>query len=278
MKALVTGGSGILGSALLTKLREKSWVTVAPDRKTMDITDREQIETVFRKEKPDVVFHCAAYTDVEAAEQDRERCWKINVEGTEQIARYSQELGAKLLYISTEYVFSGRGEKAYKTTDAPKPLNRYGFSKLEGERAVQRWSNRFFIVRTSWLFGEGGRGFPEKLLSKAKVQDEIRVVQDQTGSPTYAPDLAGLLITMAESGKYGIYHASNEGVCSWYEFAKEILKRKRWNGDIIPIVSEELGQKAQRPGNSRLDKTSLDLAGFERLPDWQDALGRCFEK
>lgn len=274
MRALVTGGTGLLGMALTAVLREKGYAVSCPDRRKMEITREDQVRRVLEKEKPEVVFHCAAYTDVEKAEEERDVCKKINVEGTRILSAYCKEQQIKLVYISSDYVFPGKGNGFQKVGDPTGPLNVYGWTKLEGERAVQRMMRTYFIVRTSWIFGRGRESFPDKILRKAEEAGPLSVVDDQTGSPTYADDLAEVLVRIAETDRYGIYHATSEGVCTWYTFAKEILEQAGKSRRVLPISSDEIGQKARRPHNSRLDKSLLDKEGFGRLPDWKDALKR----
>lgn len=278
MRALVTGGNGLLGRALTAKLKKEGWQISAPSHQEMDITCQQQVEQVFREFRPEIVFHCAAYTQVDQAEEEQELCRKINAEGTRIIACCCGKQEVKLVYLSTDYVFSGEGSDFQKAEDPTGPLNVYGESKLEGEQAVRDLAGKFFIVRTSWLFGEKGEGFPQKILTLSKTQQELKVVADQVGSPTYAPDLAETLAEMARSERYGIYHVTNEGICSWYEFAAEILRSGGWTGRLTPVRTDELGLRARRPLNSRLNKGSLDKAGFRRLPEWQDGLKRCFRK
>jgi len=224
--------------------------------------------------KPQCVIHCAAYTAVDKAEDEPELCFMVNAEGTENIAKECKATGAEMIYISTDYVFSGEGDEPYETDAVKSPVSVYGKSKLAGEEAVLKHLEKYYIVRISWVFGEFGNNFVKTMLKLAETRDELNVVNDQIGSPTYTPDLAKLLCDMALSGKYGTYHTTNEGFCSWAEFAKEIMKQTKSNCKINPIPTEQYPTKATRPKNSRLSKKSLDNAGFIRLPDWQDALER----
>lgn len=274
MKIIVTGAKGQLGSDV-TALLGKSGHTVIPaDLPELDIIDISAVEAFFDKEKPDAVIHCAAYTNVDGAETDREICRKINADGTENIAKMCKKHGAKLLYTSTDYVFDGKGTEAFETDAATSPCNHYGETKLMGETAVKENCDRFFIVRISWVFGKNGKNFVKTMLRLSKEKDEITVVCDQVGSPTYTPDLAKLFCEMIETDKYGIYHATNENYCSWAEFAAETMRLSGAKTKIIPIPSSEYKTAAVRPQNSRLSKASLDIAGFSRLPDWRDALER----
>jgi len=245
----------------------------------MDITDREQVLSVFGQVKPDVVIHCAAWTAVDAAEdpENREKVEAINARGTRYVAEAAAETGAAMIYLSTDYVFDGQGTEPWDPdSDAYAPLNVYGKSKLEGELAVRELLDKYFIVRIAWVFGEHGNNFVRTMLRLGQTHDTLRVVCDQIGTPTYTPDLAKLLIDMAETDRYGYYHATNEGgYISWYEFAKEIFRQAGIDVQVIPVTTSEYGlSKAKRPFNSRLDKSKLTRNGFERLPDWKDALAR----
>lgn len=273
MKIVVTGASGQLGTDVMLRLKETGAAAVAADISVLDITDREAVESFIAREKPDGVIHCAAYTNVDNAESERGKCRLINEKGTEYIAAACEKHGAKLLYISTDYVFDGRGNEPFETDSPTAPCNFYGETKLGGERAAAICT-RLFIVRISWVFGKNGKNFVKTMLRLSKEKDEIRVVGDQVGTPTYTEDLAVLLCNMISTEKYGVYHATNEGVCSWAQFASEIMKLSGSETKIIPISSKEYPSPAARPANSRLSKASLDLAGFERLPAWQDALKR----
>ena len=203
-----------------------------------------------------------------------ELCRKINAEGTENIAKACKELGCKLLYVSTDYVFNGEGERPWEPDDEREPLNVYGQTKYEGELAVEKYVEKFFIVRIAWVFGINGKNFIKTMLRLGEDHDELTVVADQIGSPTYTYDLARLLVDMIGSEKYGRYHATNEGLCSWYDFAVEIFRQAGMDVRVRPVTSEEYPAKAKRPHNSRMDKAKLEENGFERLPDWKDALGR----
>ena len=273
-RILVTGAKGQLGTDVLTVLTARGIEHRGVDVEDFDITDREAVAAFLRAYRPASVIHCAAYTAGDAAEDNATLCKRINGDGTEHIARACHEIGAEMLYISTDYVFGGDGDTPYET-DAPKaPLSVYGKSKLAGEEAVLRHLSRYYIIRTSWVYGQHGSNFVKTMLKLAQDRDEISVVDDQIGSPTYTPDLAALLCDVALSGKYGIYHATNEGYCSWAEFAQEIMRLSGSKCKIKPIPTEQYPTKAVRPKNSRMSKTSLDEAGFAILPNWQDALER----
>lgn len=273
MKVLVTGVKGQLGHDVVGELEKRGHIAIGVDIEEMDITDRVSVETVITKANPDAVIHCAAYTAVDAAEDNVELCRKVNAEGTRNIAAVCKTLACKLMYISTDYVFNGQGERPWEPDDEREPLNVYGQTKYEGELAVEELE-KFFIVRIAWVFGVNGKNFIKTMLNLGKTRDTITVVNDQIGSPTYTYDLARLLVDMAETEKYGRYHATNEGLCSWYEFACEIFKQAGMNVKVLPVTSEQYPARAKRPMNSRMDKSKLDDMGFERMPSWQDALGR----
>ncbi len=274
MKILVTGAGGQLGWDVCRELERCNMSALAPTSAEMNVSDRSAVMRCIEAEAPDAVIHCAAYTKVDAAEDEPERCWEVNVEGTKNIAAACQENGAKMLYISTDYVFPGTGEQAYEVDDPVGPVNVYGRSKLAGELAVQSLLEKFFIVRISWVFGKNGNNFVKTMLRLAETRTELNVVCDQTGSPTYTADLAPLLCDMVQTERYGIYHATNEGICTWAEFAQEIFALSGKNVTVHPILSEAYPTKAARPCNSRLSKQSLTAEGFSLLPSWQDALKR----
>lgn len=279
MKVLVTGARGQLGSDVVQELQKRGHAGVGVDLAEMDITDYDSVASVLRQVRPDAVIHCAAWTAVDAAEdaENRETVHRVNADGTENIAKVCAQLGSKLLYISTDYVFDGQGETPWQPDcKAYKPLNVYGQSKLEGELAVARLLQKYFIVRIAWVFGKNGNNFIKAMLRVGKTHDTVRVVNDQIGTPTYTFDLARLLVDMIETEKYGYYHATNEGgYISWYDFAKEIFRRAGYATTVIPVSTEAYGMsKAARPRNSRLDKTKLTQNGFAPLPSWQDALER----
>lgn len=245
----------------------------------MDITDAAAVERMISEVKPDVVIHCAAWTAVDMAEDDdkAEKVRAINAGGTQNIADVCKKLGCKMVYISTDYVFDGQGEKPWEPDCKDyKPLNVYGQTKLEGELAVSETIEKFFIVRIAWVFGLNGKNFIKTMLNVGKAHDTVRVVCDQIGTPTYTLDLSRLLVDMTETEKYGYYHATNEGgYISWYDFACEIFRQAGYSTKVIPVTTEEYGlSKAARPFNSRLEKRKLVEAGFEPLPAWQDAVSR----
>ena len=274
MKVLVTGVKGQLGFDVMNELQKRGIEAVGVDIEEMDITDSLSVKKVITQAAPDVVIHCAAYTAVDAAEENEAVCRKVNADGTENIAKVCRMLDCKMIYISTDYVFDGKGTRPWEPDDERHPLNVYGQTKYEGELAVQKNLTKYFIVRIAWVFGKNGKNFIRTMLNLAKTHDTITVVNDQFGSPTYTYDLAKLLVDMTESDKYGIYHATNEGICSWYEFACEIFKQAGVNVNVIPVTAAEYQAKAKRPENSRMSKCKLTENGFERLPSWQDALSR----
>ena len=274
MKILVTGVTGQLGHDVARELERRGIAVVGTDRQQMDITDAESVERVIREAAPDAVIHCAAYTAVDAAEENEEACRKANVDGPRNIARVCRELDIKMLQVSTDYVFDGSGQRPWEPGDICAPKSVYGKTKYEGELAVQELLEKYFIVRIAWTYGINGKNFVKTMLNLAKTHDTIRVVNDQIGSPTYTYDLARLLADMILTDKYGIYHASSEGTCSWYEFACAIFEEAGVKVNVIPVSSEEYGAKASRPANSRMSKEKLTQMGFERLPQWRDALHR----
>ncbi len=279
MKVLVTGVNGQLGHDVANELACRGHDAVGVDIAEMDITDRVAVERVMGEVKPDAVVHCAAWTAVDAAEDEENisKVYAINVDGTKYIADECKKLNCKMIYISTDYVFGGGGAKPWAADCKDyNPLSIYGKTKLEGELAVAKALEKYFIVRIAWVFGANGKNFVKTMLNVGKKFDTVRVVNDQIGTPTYTFDLARLLVDMLESEKYGYYHATNEGgYISWYDFTKEIYRQAGLQTKVIPVSTAEYGlSKAQRPFNSRLDKSKLSDNGFQPLPSWQDALAR----
>lgn len=275
MKVLVTGKTGQLGHDVLLELKKRGHEAVGTGSADMDITDEQAVRRVLLSERPGAVIHCAAYTAVDEAQDKETVCRSVNVDGTANIARACREIGSRMLYLSTEYVFSGEGTRPWEPDDTAEPLNVYGRTKYEGELEVRRYLERYFIVRISWIYGVNGKNFVKTMRRLGKERGAVNVVDDQIGSPTYTRDLAVLLVDMIESEKYGVYHASNEGVCSWYEFAREIFKESGMeNVAVTPVPTEAFPAKAVRPKNSRMSKEKLTTNGFSRLPSWQDALRR----
>ena len=274
MKVLVTGGSGQLGSAVMARLEKLRIDALAPTSAEMDITDQQSVMDTVTAYMPDAIIHCAAWTDVDEAEKRIADCARVNGLGTIDIVRAAERVGAKLMYISTDYVFGDKQEGPLPVETYVAPLNIYGMTKGQGELAVKSMMKRYFIVRCSWIYSET-KGFVTTIQRLAQGRGPLRVVDDQVGSPTYARDLAVLLCDMIRTEKYGVYGASAEGSCSWYTFAQRIVERSGLRCRVQPVSSEDYGARAHRPKESRLDKIALDRAGFVRLPDWQDGLERC---
>ncbi len=274
MRILVTGVKGQLGYDVVNELTKRGIEAIGVDIEEMDITDPVSVDKVIKDAAPDAVIHCAAYTAVDAAEENEELCRKVNAEGPQNIANVCKELDIKMVQISTDYVFGGEGTHFWRPEDACEPQSVYGRTKYDGELAVRNTLEKYFIVRIAWVFGINGKNFVKTMLNLAKTHDTIRVVNDQFGSPTYTYDLARLLVDMVLTDKYGIYHATNEGTCSWYEFACAIFKEAGVNVNVLPVTTAEYGAKAKRPANSRMDNNKLTENGFEKLPAWQDALAR----
>ena len=274
MKIFVTGVKGQLGFDVVNELEGRGIEAIGVDIEEMDITDSTSTWAVIKEAAPDAVIHCAAYTAVDAAEDNEDICRKVNVEGTQNIAAVCKDLDIPMMYISTDYVFDGQGERPWEPDDKRNPLSVYGQTKYEGELAVQNTLDKYFIVRITWAFGVNGKNFVRTMLRLAETNDKITVVNDQFGAPTYTYDLAVLLADMIVTDKYGIYHATNEGNCSWYEFAREIFREADIDMEVIPVSSNAYNAKAARPVNSRMDKKKLDENSFKRLPEWQDALKR----
>lgn len=276
MRVLVTGVKGQLGYDVVKECEKRGIEAVGVDIEEMDITDPASVDSVITDAKVDAVIHCAAWTAVDAAEDNVEKCRLVNANGTENIARVCKKLDLKMIYISTDYVFDGEGTRPWEPEDERHPLNVYGQTKYEGELAVQNNLEKYFIVRIAWVFGVNGKNFIKTMINLSKDHDALTVVNDQTGSPTYTPDLARLLVDMILTDKYGIYHATNEGLCTWYELTCEIMRQigKADSVKVSPVTSDAYPAKAKRPHNSRMSKEKLSENGFERLPAWQDALSR----
>lgn len=274
MRILVTGASGQLGYDVERELERRGIEHLGTSSRELDITDREAVEHLMQSYRPDAVIHCAAYTKVDLAEDEPERCWAVNADGTRNLAAACRETGAKLLYISTDYVFPGTGERSYETGDPTGPVNTYGRSKLAGELAVQSLLEKYFIVRISWVFGKNGNNFVKTMLRLAETKAELSVVCDQIGSPTYTADLAPLLCDMVQTERYGVYHATNEGTCAWSEFAEAIFELAGRQVVVHPIPTSAYPTRAARPLNSRMSKECLHSNGFQELPEWKNALAR----
>ena len=275
MKILITGSKGQLGHDLMNELEKRGIEYIGVDVEEMDITDADACRRVITEAAPDAVIHCAAYTAVDAAEDTVELCRKINAEGTKNIAEVCRDLDIKMMYISTDYVFNGEGTRPWEPDDHREPLNIYGLTKYEGEVYIERLVKKFFTVRIAWVFGVNGKNFIKTMLRLGKERGAVSVVDDQIGSPTYTYDLARLLVDMIQTEEYGRYHATNEGLCSWYEFACEIFRQAGMDEvTVTPVDSSQFPAKAKRPKNSRMDRSKLVEKGFTPLPTWQDALGR----
>lgn len=279
MKVLVTGVKGQLGFDVTRELNKRGHQAVGVDVDEMDITDENKVLEVVCGEKPGAVIHCAAWTAVDKAESFADKVYEVNALGAKYIAEACKKIGAKMSFISTDYVFDGSGDAPHKTTDERRALSVYGRTKIQGEDFVREALDKFFIVRITWAFGVNGGNFVKTMLKLADSgKTELNVVNDQIGSPTYTVDLARLLVDMVESERYGVYHATNEGFISCYDFAREIFSLAGKTVKVNPVTTEEylklVPQQAKRPLNSRLDKSDLVKNGFEPLPDWRDALAR----
>lgn len=272
MKVLVTGVKGQLGYDVVKELEKRGHQPIGVDRDEMDLMDNDAIRTFIMELKPEAIIHCAAYTAVDKAEEEVETCYQINAESVKVISECAKELDVKLIYISTDYVFNGTKEGEYVETDIPNPINVYGASKLKGEQYVQTLLEKYYIVRISWVFGVNGNNFIKTMRRLGSERDELNIINDQVGSPTYTSDLAPLLVDMMETDKYGIYHATNEGTCSWYEFANEIFKQSAIEVKTNPITTDQYPTTAARPMNSKMSKAKLKEAGFKYLPTWQEAI------
>lgn len=274
MKILVTGVGGQLGYDVCKVLDARHIENKGVDLVDFDITDAQATRNYILSYQPDAVIHCSAWTAVDKAEDELDMVRAVNVEGPRNIAAACKEIGAKMLYLSTDYVFPGTGDRFYEPDDPTGPLGAYGETKLGGELAVKELLDRYFIVRISWVFGKNGNNFVKTMLRLAETKSELNVVCDQIGSPTYTGDLAPLLCDMIVTDQYGTYHATNEGICSWAEFAEEIFRLAGKQVKVNHIPTSEYPTRAVRPLNSRMSKNKLVQAGFTRLPHWKDALQR----
>lgn len=272
MRILVTGVGGQLGTDVVKELQQQKHQVLGVGHKELDITDEPKVKEVLDGFKPEAIIHCAAYTAVDAAEEDTETAFRVNVLGTRYLAQGCLRHNAKLIYISTDYVFSGDGDQPWEVTDSLAPCNQYGKTKMLGEKEVMTQINSYFIVRTSWVIGATGKNFVKTMLTLGKTRDEISVVNDQYGSPTFTKDLARLLAQMVVTNKYGIYHACNQGCCTWYELAKKVFELREIPIHLKAITSDDYPMKAIRPQNSRLSLQALTDNGFELLPNWEASL------
>ncbi|MGY6213103.1 dTDP-4-dehydrorhamnose reductase [Cytobacillus firmus] len=274
MKILVTGYTGQLGYDVVHQGLQLGLNMVGVGSKDLNITNKEAVSQYVKKVKPDAIMHCAAFTAVDQAEDNKDICHHVNVDGTKNLAEAAKANNAKFMYISTDYVFNGEGQTPFKETDETSPIGHYGRTKLEGEEVVKQLLDKWFIIRISWVFGINGNNFVKTMLRLGETRDELNVVGDQFGSPTYTLDLAKLLIEMIKTDKYGVYHASNEGYCSWADFAQEIFRQSNIKVKVNSISTEEYPTRAARPKNSRMSKQKLMDNGFNPLPRWQDAVER----
>ena len=269
---LVTGSTGQLGSDVVKELLKRGYSTLSPNRSELNLCSEDNIRNYILNSNCEAIVHCAAYTQVDKAEDEKDLCIKINATATKHIAKCAKILNIPMIYISTDYVFDGTKDGKYTENDETNPINIYGESKLAGEKYVQEILDKYYIVRTSWVFNINGKNFIETMLRLSKANNQLSIVNDQIGSPTYTKDLSRLLVDMLETSKYGLYHATNEGYCSWYEFANTIFKLANINIDIKAINSNEYASRAKRPMNSKLSKDKLIEYGFKPLPHWEDAL------
>jgi dTDP-4-dehydrorhamnose reductase len=270
MKIFITGSDGQLGKALQKVLKNKHKLFLGT-QENCDITNCQQVIKVVRGFKPEIIIHAAAYTDVDSCETNKKLAFNVNAEGTKNVASGAKNVGAKLVYISTDFVFDGKNKKPYLETDEPNPLSVYGRSKLAGEEWTKKLSSKYFILRTAWLYGKEGKNFVKTMLSLAKEKDEVKVVNDQIGTPTYAADLVAVIEKIIKTDIYGLYHASNNGECSWYDFACEIFKLAGKKVKVIPITTEEFGRPAPRPAYSVLRNFCLEQQSIF-MRNWQEAL------
>ncbi|MFC4800145.1 dTDP-4-dehydrorhamnose reductase [Neobacillus sp. GCM10023253] len=272
MKVLVTGAAGQLGQDVLLELEKNNHQAIGTDRSQLDITNEADVYAFIQEAKPDVILHCAAYTNVDGAEADEETAYRVNGLGAKYLAAAAKLVGSKMMYISTDYVFDGSASEPYEAEHPTKPLGAYGRTKLVGEEFVQASLDEYFIVRTAWVFGAHGNNFVKTMLRLGKERGEVGVVHDQVGSPTYTVDLAKFMVELMVTEKYGIYHATNRGVCSWFEFAVEIFKQAGLNVKVNPLTTEQFPRPAARPKYSVLSKKKIEEQGFTPLPKWQNAL------
>jgi len=276
MKVLVTGAKGQLGFDVIKRLKAEDMECIGADIDDFNIIDEAQTVDYISNYSPDIVIHCAAYTAVDKAEQEQDKCYNINVLGTRNVSIACKKNKCKMVYISTDYVFDGTGEKPFEVTDKPDPINYYGYTKYLGEREVIDLIEKYYIIRISWVFGINGNNFVKTMLNLAKTKSEISVVSDQIGSPTSTYDLSILIVEMIKQNQYGIFHATNEGFCSWYDFACEIFKQANIKIKVNPISSEGYKTLAKRPRNSRLSKTSIEK--YNKLPNWKISVSKFINK
>lgn len=272
MKVLVTGVNGQLGYDVVKELDKRGHQPIGVDREEMDLTSTEKIKECIETVNPEAIIHCAAYTAVDKAEDEKDLCKRVNAIATKEIVEHAKVLDIPMMYISTDYVFDGTKDGEYTEKDIPNPINVYGKTKYEGELYVQEILEKYYILRISWVFGENGNNFIDTMLRLSKERDSLSIINDQVGSPTYTKDLSILLVDMIETDKYGIYHATNEGYCTWYEFAKEIFRISNIDIQVNKINTSEYPTKAKRPLNSKMSKEKLKNMKFTPLRSWKDAL------
>nr|WP_295972271.1 dTDP-4-dehydrorhamnose reductase [uncultured Bacillus sp.] len=272
MIVLVTGVNGQLGHDVVKELTQKGHQAYGTDRQDFDLTNEAEVKAYVKKLNPNCVIHCAAYTNVDKAESDEDMAYHVNALGTKYLAEAARDAGAKMVYISTDYVFNGNNTEPYEVDQETDPIGVYGKTKLAGEEFLKSTLNKYYIVRTAWVYGINGHNFVKTMLRLGKERGELGVVHDQVGSPTYTVDLAKLLVEMAETDKYGVYHATNSGICSWYEFAVEIFSQAGLEVKLNPLTTEQYPTPAKRPKYSVLSKNKLTERGFTPLRDWKEAL------
>lgn len=277
MKVMVTGASGQLGFDVMQELNNRNIKCIGVTKQDFDITEHEKVKRFILEEKPECVIHCAAYTNVDKAEEEEKLCYEVNTKATENITKACSEINSKIIYISTDYVFDGSGSLPHEVNETANPLSIYGKSKYKGELKVKENTDKYFIVRTSWVFGAHGNNFVKTMIKLGKEKESLNVVSDQVGSPTYTKDLAKLLCDMAKTEKYGTYHAVNQGYVSWAEFAEIIMKEAGLKCKINYIKSSEYKTKAVRPLNSRLSVKSLEKNGFKLLPSYKEGILKIIE-
>ncbi|WP_096156574.1 dTDP-4-dehydrorhamnose reductase [Bacillus sp. FJAT-45066] len=278
MKILVTGYTGQLGYDVVEIGKTQGHDMIGVGSRDLDITNESSVMAFVEDIKPEAIIHCAAYTAVDKAEDDKENAWAVNVLGTKYLAAAAKSADAKFIYISTDYVFDGSGNTPFKETDQPNPIGYYGQTKYEGEQLVQQIVDKWFVVRISWVFGRNGNNFVKTMLRLAETRQELNVVGDQYGSPTYTYDLAKVLLEMVQTDKYGIYHVSNEGYCNWAQFAEEIFAQSNLDVRVNHITTEEYPTRAKRPKNSRMSKEKLVEKGFHPMPRWQESLSHYLQE
>jgi dTDP-4-dehydrorhamnose reductase len=271
-KIIITGAKGQLGSELSDLFEQQGYEVYGYSRSELDITNDQHVKKIFSSVHPDIVIHAGAFTKVDLAETQPEQAYLINGYGTRNIAVASQQIGAKLVYISTDYVFDGRSPQSYDEFSIPNPISVYGKSKLAGEQFVRDFHQAFFIIRTSWVYGKNGKNFVKTMLNLGQERDELTVVNDQIGSPTYTKDLSDCIARLIQTDKYGIYHVSNTGECSWFEFARAIFDEAELNVHVKACTSQEFQSSAPRPSYSVLDHMAIRLNGFEKMRPWREAL------